>query len=119
MTPIDPDLDHNPRIPASWSRETVVAELQFTRTRLAETLTENRRLKARLKQASAKLEEVVVTEGDDAGVVLLSSDAPARYEAGSDVPIYGLAYFSPLGEALMELCGMLRENSELSQPSRE
>lgn len=61
------------------------------------------RLESRLQKIGDKLEGIVVTEGEDAGVVLLSTDAPCRYEAGCDVPIYGLAYFSPLGEALMEV----------------
>jgi len=61
------------------------------------------RLESRLQKISDTMENIVVTEGEDAGVVLLSTEAPCRYEAGSNVAIYGLPYFSPLGESLMEV----------------
>ena len=52
-----------------------------------------------------KLEEVVCPEGDDAGVILKSSESPTHVEEinGRRVVVYDKAYFSELGEALVEL----------------
>jgi hypothetical protein len=58
-------------------------------------------LEEKLKQISSKLESIVVTDGCDAGCVLLSDDAPTHYVEG--IMVYDLDYFSPLGEALMEV----------------
>ena len=49
------------------------------------------------------LRAIVVTEGSDAGVVLLSQDAPCHYDLAMGCEVYELDHFSPLGEALIEL----------------
>jgi hypothetical protein len=55
-------------------------------------------------EARALLEKAVCTEGEDAGVILLSQDAPTHIEThdGRELTVYELEYFSPLGECLME-----------------
>lgn len=60
-------------------------------------------LYARFNAIKAKVEEIVCTKGEDAGVVMLSNDAPATRVEGFDHPVYDLEYFSPLGEALIEV----------------
>lgn len=51
------------------------------------------------------IEKIVVTEGEDAGVVLLSDEAPVHHEFvnGKPVQVYDLEYFSELGTALVNL----------------
>ena len=73
------------------------------------------RLESRLQKISDAMGNIVVTEGEDAGVVLLSTDAPCRYEAGSNVAIYDLLYFSPLGEALMEVYHLASQREAASK----
>ena len=51
--PVAPDLDDNPRIPASWSREDLARELRKERRRCAEEITESRKLKAALEPLAA------------------------------------------------------------------
>ena len=65
---------------------------------------------ARMQEIRAKLESIVCTEGEDAGVVLLSQDGPTHTEIvnGQPVQVYDHEYFSPLGDALMELYGLLK-----------
>lgn len=60
---------------------------------------------ARLREIRSKLESIVCTEGEDSGVVLLSYDGPTHTEIinGRPVQVYDHEYFSPLGDALMEL----------------
>lgn len=52
-----------------------------------------------------KLESIVVTKGEDAGLVLLSQDGPTHPEkhGGETIQVYDHEYFSPLGDALIEL----------------
>ena len=52
-----------------------------------------------------KLRQIVVTEGEDAGVILLSWESPMHQEehGGRTIQVYDHEYFSPLGDALMEL----------------
>lgn len=62
-------------------------------------------LLARLDEIRTKLESIVCTEGTDAGVVMLSYDGPTHTEIvnGQPLQVYDHEYFSPLGDALMEL----------------
>ena len=58
------------------------------------------------------LEEIVVTEGIDKGVVLLSDYGTTHKETnadGEEIKVYDLEYFSPLGNALIRLYHMLKE----------
>ena len=69
------------------------------------------------------LEEIVVTEGKDAGVILLSSESTFHKvfipTLGKEVEYYDNQYFSPLGDALIKLYEILleREQSGRSQTS--
>lgn len=80
------------------------------RRRLQATLGDSDRLDAIVEQLKA----IVVVEGEDRGVVLLSQDAPTRIIRsglvngrppldGREVVAYELEHFSPLGEALIAL----------------
>lgn len=73
--------------------------------RMRMLLKEVERLQSQRAQARERLAKIVVTEGDDAGVVLLSSLAPSHIEKrdGASVRVYDREYFSPLGDAMMEL----------------
>lgn len=54
-SPIDPGLDHDPRIPAIWTREQIIEALHEARRDYAEERTENRKLKREI----ARLEKLV------------------------------------------------------------
>lgn len=56
----------------------------------------------------AKINEIVVTEGIDKGVVLLSQEGPTHYDTELKVQVYDHENFSPLGDALIELHDMIR-----------
>ena len=64
-------------------------------------------LERTLSDVRKAIERIVCTEGEDAGVVLLSQDGVTHREVidGKTVHVYDLKYFSPLGEVLM---GMYR-----------
>lgn len=68
-------------------------------------MSEIEELRGRITVIRHKLERIVVTEGEDAGVVLLSQEGPTHPEVvgGRIVQVYDHEYFSPLGDALMEL----------------
>ena len=55
------------------------------------------------------LRAIVVTEGCDAGVVLLSHESPCHYDAAMECEVYDHDHFSPLGDALVELHNALEE----------
>lgn len=59
------------------------------------------------KKILDKLEFIVVTEGDDKGIVLLSSDGATHYDEASKCQVYDHENFSPLGDALIELFDMI------------
>ncbi len=65
--------------------------------------TENERLLAVLRVAREKLAEIVVTDGIDKGVVLLSCDGPTHYDPEVKGQVYDHENFSPLGDALIDL----------------
>ena len=73
---------------------------------------ENAKLKEGLAAIRAKLAEIVCTEGCDAGVVMLSQDGPTHPEThgGRPIQVYDHEYFSPLGDALMEIWKMTGES---------
>ena len=63
------------------------------------------------KQFKAAIQEIVCTEGEDAGVVLLSQEAPSTYDKERKCHVYELKYFSPLGNALMRLWKLANGNA--------
>lgn len=100
--PIDPDLDGYPdtrKMDAPALRKALMHAIREA----AEEKTENRRLRRTIEAVRSKLEDIVCTEGEDAGVVLLSTEAPYEPERVNGIPVYQLEYFTPLGEALMDL----------------
>ena len=73
------------------------------------------KLAERLNAAAVMLEEIVCTVGDDAGVVMLSTDGPCHPEPdpnnpGHTIQVYNHDYFSPLGDALIALHKKLKED---------
>ena len=79
-------------------------------------VTEIERLQSQLATARERLAKIVVTEGVDAGVVLLSYDGTSHDEETitpngqkMTVGVYDHEYFSPLGDALVELYEGLSE----------
>lgn len=58
----------------------------------------------RLEAIRNKLKTIVEYEGDDAGVILLSSESPTTFDKFLQVQVYKHPYFSELGGALVELC---------------
>ena len=73
---------------------------------------DNARLKEQLAAIRTKLAEIVCTEGCDAGVVMLSQDGPTHPEThgGRTIQVCDHEYFSPLGDALMEVWKMTGES---------
>lgn len=61
---------------------------------------------ARIRQ---QLESIVVTVGEDKGVILVSDASPTHYSAELGGQVYDHEYFSPLGGALIELWEMVCE----------
>lgn len=65
---------------------------------------------AQLREIRDKLASIVCTEGCDKGVVMLSDDGPCHYDAALKCQVYDHDYFSPLGDALIEVwelaCGV-------------
>lgn len=70
--------------------------------RLAE---EYKRMQSKLAAVRAKLQKVVITEGVDSGVVLLSSEGTTHSEIrdGKPCQVYDHVHCSALGDALVEL----------------
>lgn len=64
-----------------------------------------------LSTAREQLAKIVVDEGEDAGVILLSWESPTHYDPTVGMQMYDHDYFSPLGDALVELARTLRGDS--------
>jgi len=60
-----------------------------------------------LEAIKLKLEEIVVPDGIDSGVILLSWDSPTNYDPVAKCQVYQFENFSPLGDALVALHGMI------------
>ena len=67
-----------------------------------------------LKSLREKLDTIAVTEGIDAGVILLSSESPTHTHASGRFVVYGHTNFSPLGDAMVELAEMIRSAEKTS-----
>jgi len=61
-----------------------------------------------LKEIISDLEKIVITKGDDRGVVLLSNDGPTHYDSELECEVYDHENFSPLGDALIALHDKLK-----------
>lgn len=62
--------------------------------------------------ATQKLEVIVCTVGCDAGVVMLSEDGPTHWDPVTKCYVYDHEYFSPLGDALIDLHQTLKGEHE-------
>ena len=60
-------------------------------------------LRRRLSTIRERLSEIVVSEGQDAGVILLSDDSPTHFDPEAKCQVYNYQNFSPLGDALVAL----------------
>ena len=69
-------------------------------------------LRLKLSHARDLLRKIVVTEGTDAGVVLLSQEGPTHYNPEVNGQVYNHEYFSPLGDALIKLYKLLSPPDE-------
>jgi hypothetical protein len=62
-----------------------------------------------LDLAAELLNEIVVTVGEDRGVILKSDDSPTQYDAERKCQVYLHENFSPLGDALVKLADLISE----------
>ena len=60
-------------------------------------------LRRRLAAIREQLGKIVVSEGEDAGVILLSNESPTHYDADAKCQVYNHQNFSALGDALVTL----------------
>jgi len=80
-------------------------------------LSENEKLRAQLAAVRAKLEQIVCVKEPDAGVIWLSSESPTHREIREingkkrEVMVCDHQYFSPLGDALIELYQLTKGES--------
>lgn len=72
----------------------------------AQSVDELRRRLAAIRDALAK---IVISEGEDAGVILLSSDSTTHYAEQAKGQVYDHENFSPLGDALVNLARLAEE----------
>ncbi len=72
-----------------------------------------------------KLQTIVCHDGCDAGVVLLDQEGRTTWSDEHQCEVYDLEFFSPLGQALMELHQMItkllpvKSGTELLDPEPE
>ena len=78
----------------------------------AKVVDELRRKLAAIRDALA---EIVISEGEDAGVILLSDESPTHYDAEAKCQVYDHENFSPLGDALGSVARLAAES--VSVPS--
>jgi hypothetical protein len=69
-----------------------------------------------LRDIRQHIESVVVTAGEDRGVVLLSNDAPTHYDAERKCNVFDHENFSPLGDALVAIYDMTAPVAGPSDP---
>lgn len=63
----------------------------------------------RVAEIRESLKKIVIVEGEDKGVVLLSQEGPTKYDPTLKCQVYLHLYFSELGDALIALhekCGV-------------
>lgn len=96
--------DDQKNFPGATGDDVCVGE-HVAETLAMEAARELQAARATIARVRELLGKIVVTEGCDAGVVLLSYDGPTHAEeyGGNKVTVYDHEYFSPLGDALMEI----------------
>ena len=60
-------------------------------------------LRRQLVAIREAIDKIVVTDGEDAGVILLSDESPTHYSELAKCQVYDFDNFSPLGDALVAL----------------
>ena len=75
----------------------------------AEVANDLRRKFAAIRDAMAK---IVISEGTDSGVILLSSESPSHYDMRIHHQVYDYEHFSPLGDALVAVARMAEDSVE-------
>jgi len=73
----------------------------------------------RLVAAVALLEEIIVVDGVDAGVILKSSESPSRWDKEAGCHIMQHEYFSDLGDNLIKLYYLLLDEPQPHEVKRE
>jgi len=80
-------------------------------------------LRRGISEIHERLAEIVISEGEDAGCILLSSESPTHYDREHECHVYGHPNFSILGDALVRLARFTAElgseeqvQNSLSQP---
>lgn len=76
---------------------------QFSRSALEIAEQEIAELRQILLDVRKDLEAIVIPDGIDAGVILLSQDSPTDWHEAQQCHVYQYEYFSPLGDALVAL----------------
>ena len=66
-------------------------------------------LKEKIRKIREAVEDVVVTKGEDKGVVLMSIASPTVYNEELKCQVYIHDNFSPLGDALVKIHEMCKE----------
>lgn len=74
-------------------------------------------LQRRLDAIRKALDEIVISEGQDAGVILLSSESPTHYDPEAKCQVYEHEFFSPLGDALVSVARLAAESVSVPCPS--
>lgn len=67
-------------------------------------------LRRKLAAIRDALDKIVVSEGQDAGVILLSSESPTHYDKAAGCSVYEHEFFSPLGDALVSVARLASES---------
>ena len=70
---------------------------------------ENDKLRRKLSEIRDALAEIVISEGDDAGVILLSAESTTHHDPQFNCRVYDHEYFSPLGDALVAVVRLATE----------
>jgi len=66
-------------------------------------------LRRRISEIRERLSEIVISEGQDAGCILLSGASPTHYDREHECHVYDHENFSPLGDALVQLGKLVKE----------
>lgn len=67
-------------------------------------------LRRKLAAIRGALAQIVISEGEDAGVILVSSDSPTHYDAEAKCQVYEHEHFSPLGDALVSVARLAADS---------
>ena len=66
-------------------------------------------LQKQVRDIREAIDKIVVSEGIDAGVILLSDESPTHFDKDVNCQVYEYEYFSPLGDALVALAKLAKE----------